>query len=406
MSKLSTWLLAGIAFSLALAVLCASDGDGNAPLSTFGASASIGILCLLLAAWFLNSFVLTALPSQGAEREKALTDIYAFAYTFTLLALALLALPFGNLLSEGSFPDKGPIRLLRGCVIVDSPSTAEVKAAGAAPPASAASGATGSKTEWPKGLPVCGPSGEEVHTVLVTIGGVIARAAPAPLAFAPSSPASKPLASVYHVRDGFVVPILMIVFAIVGAVVNLMRRVPEFQKRAHVDFVGTDKEPPLQPYEAREFVAFQILQLIAAPFIAMVAIYVIAPQTLASAIGLAFVSGLFSEGVLLRIRALVEGPEKTQTQAATQALGELEISVKDIGNGAVLAGVTVTVTQIVSGKKVNEAVTDALGLVVLKAVSIGKLRIAAELNGPPLRQAVSVDMDLAAGQRKRVDLSL
>ena len=183
-----------------------------------------------------------------------------------------------------------------------------------------------------------------------------------------------------------------------------MRRVPEFQKRAHVDFVGTDKEPPLQPCEAREFVAFQILQLIAAPFLAMVALYVIAPQSLPSAIALSFVSGLFSEGVLLRIRALVEGPEKTQTQAAAQALGELEISVKS--GGSPVQGALVSIAQPVSGKKVSDAVTDALGLVVLKAVPPGRLRIIVTEASPGIRKSTPVDIDLSSGQRQHVDVTL
>jgi hypothetical protein len=105
------------------------------------------------------------------------------------------------------------------------------------------------------------------------------------------------------------------VLALIGGVVNLMRRLPEYQKRSHPAFTGTADMTALQPYEAREFVVFQILQLVSAPFIAMVAYYAIAPQSQASTVALAFASGLFAEAVLLRMRVLVEGPGRTPTEA-------------------------------------------------------------------------------------------
>lgn len=454
MSNWSRAFLLAIVVALAVAVFCATNGTGDVPTSASWAAGALAVLALLLVAWFVRSFALAELPSTGPKREEALTDIYAFAYVFTLLSLALLALPFGNLLNAQSFPETGPIRLLRGCVVPPpvpkTDTTGEIRERPAAmatvpaspagkpdtlksatksspgavaanvarPAASAASppidkvasmkpavpNAAASEPErakWPQGLPVCGADPQDTHTVLVTIGGVIASSVPAH--GVPASVAGSPV-SIYQVRDGFVVSSMMVALAIVGAVVNLMRRIPEFQKRTHVDFAGTEKEPQLQPCEAREFVAFQVLQLIAAPFIAMVASYVIAPQSLTSAIALAFVSGLFSEGVLLRIRALVEGPDKTQTQATTQALGELEIAVTSGGNA--LPGAKVAVTLVASGKNFTEAVSDALGMVVLKSVPIGKLHISAVGPAPGLLKAVPKDIDLAAGQRQRVDLAL
>lgn len=456
MSNWSRAFLLAIVVALAVAVFCATNGTGDVPTSASWAAGALAVLALLLVAWFVQSFALAELPSTGPKREEALTDIYAFAYVFTLLSLALLALPFGNLLNAQSFPETGPIRLLRGCVVSpavpttatpgetaarpaatamatapaspagkpDTPKSATKSSPGAVaanaarPAVSATSAPLGTvsskkpavpnaaasepeRAKWPQGLPICGADPQDTHTVLVAIGGVIASSVPAHGASA--SVAGGP-ASIYQVSDGFVVSSMMVALAIVGAVVNLMRRIPEFQKRTHVDFAGTDKEPQLQPCEAREFVAFQVLQLIAAPFIAMVASYVIAPQSLTSAIALAFVSGLFSEGVLLRIRALVEGPDKTPTQATTKALGELEIAVTSGGNA--LPGAKVAVTLAASGKNFTEAVSDALGMVVLKSVPIGKLHISAVGPAPGLLKAVPKDIELAAGQRQRVDLAL
>lgn len=414
MSNWSRAFLVGIAMALAVAVFLASNGDDQVPLSAKGAATALAVLCLLFGAWFLKSFVLTQLPAQGVARDQALTDIYAFAYTFTLLSLAILALPFGNLLNAGSLPDAGPVRLLRGCLVAPETVTSkksEAGKAGAATAASAASAASAStssaedtsptKIEWPKGLPLCKGDLRDVHTVLVTIGGVIAKSA----AESPSSTATSGHPAVYEVRDGFVVPSLMIVLAIVGAAVNLMRRVPEVQKRAHVDFMGTEKETRLEPCEAREFVAFQILQLISAPFIAMVAFYVVAPQSLPSAIALSFVSGLFSEGVLLRIRALVEGPEKTVTQAAAQPMAELQITAKDPA-GAPVPGALVSIYAMPSGKKVNEALSDARGVVSLKGVPVGTLRISATGPGPGAVPGASTNVTLSAGQSQHADVTV
>ena len=63
----------------------------------------------------------------------------------------------------------------------------------------------------------------------------------------------------------------------------------------------------MKPYEARESVVFQIMQLISAPFIAITAYWAIAPSTISASIGLAFVSGFASETILLLIRGVVDG---------------------------------------------------------------------------------------------------
>jgi hypothetical protein len=469
MTNWSRGFLAAVALTLAVAGLCAA-GVVDSGRAAMVASVALAAMGLTLGAWFLQAFVLNKLPLEGPQRDAGLSDIYTFAYAFTFLSLALLALPFGNLLKADSFPDTGPIRFIRGCVVAPGASdgkgggqvsptkstaatgaapgaaratqpspaasaarknagrgaaaAAPAASAGAAPAASAASAgapanpsapapaaasaaaSSSASTVWPKGLPVCGEDAQDIYTVLVAVGGVVAKATPpSPAASSASDVFSEARHSaIYQVRDGFVISVLMVTLAIVGAAVNLMRRLPEFQKRADTNFIGTEKETPLQPCEAREFVAFQILQLIAAPFIAAVALYVIAPQSFPSAIALAFVSGLFSEGVLLRIRAFVEGPDKTPTQAASQPLGELEISVKSAGAPA--AGVVVTVTLAATGTKVNTATTDAQGMAILKSVSIGKLHITGQDPPPGTRVAQPVDIVLAAGQRQHVDLTL
>ena len=320
----------------------------------------------------------------AAADHEALIGMFTFAYAFTLLALGLVMLPFATLPREGTLPDSGPIRLLRGCVVqapkaqrqgqagtsaeagsssaanevhhervatskmqpkqvakarhpdqgrqassTASAAPSEMSSSPAASSTASSSSSPASSSEetglasaqadtpvWPKGLPVCGADPADVYTVLLSIGGVIAQSRPAPVVSKAGEGVTVAApGTVYIVRDGFVVPLMIAVLALVGGTINLFRRLPEYQKRSHACFKGSPGVTPLLPCEAREFVVFQILQLVSAPFIAMVAYYAIAPQSMSSAVTLAVSSGLFSEAVLLRLRLLVEGPGKSPTEA-------------------------------------------------------------------------------------------
>jgi hypothetical protein len=110
----------------------------------------------------------------------------------------------------------------------------------------------------------------------------------------------------YSVEGGLVVPFHLIVLSLVGGAVSLTRRIPEYQKQSAPGYVGTKDAPVLTPAELREYLVFQIVQFISAPFIAAVAYYVLAPATTAMTVGLAFAAGFASETVLLWIRAVVD----------------------------------------------------------------------------------------------------
>lgn len=119
----------------------------------------------------------------------------------------------------------------------------------------------------------------------------------------------------YSVEGGLVVPFYLIVLSLVGGAVSLTRRIPEYQKQSAAGYVGTKDAPLLTPAQLREYLVFQIIQFISAPFIAAVAYYVLAPATTATTVGLAFAAGFASETVLLWIRGVVdkirpEGPEE------------------------------------------------------------------------------------------------
>jgi hypothetical protein len=104
----------------------------------------------------------------------------------------------------------------------------------------------------------------------------------------------------YTVRGGVVVPLYVIVLALFGSAVSMTRRVPEYQRRA------LDSQDPLTNVEAREYLVFQIMQVLSAPLIAITAYYIIKPDTMMTSVVLGFGSGFASEPILLMIRSLVE----------------------------------------------------------------------------------------------------
>jgi len=76
-------------------------------------------------------------------------------------------------------------------------------------------------------------------------------------------------------------------------------------------------EPAMLPFQARESVVFQIMQLVSAPFLAMATWYIVSPTTIAVAAGLAFGTGFASEPLLLMIRGMVEGIRPAATPKLT-----------------------------------------------------------------------------------------
>ncbi len=110
----------------------------------------------------------------------------------------------------------------------------------------------------------------------------------------------------YGVRGGLVVPFYLIVLSMIGAAISLTRRIPEYQKQAVPGYVGTGTAPYLSPPMLREYLVFQIIQFVSAPFLAAVAYFVMEPSTTQAIVGLAFAAGFASETVLLWVRGLVE----------------------------------------------------------------------------------------------------
>jgi hypothetical protein len=102
-----------------------------------------------------------------------------------------------------------------------------------------------------------------------------------------------------RIQGGLVVPLYFVVIALIGGLVSIMRRIPEYQAR-----VGPNAADRLTNEEARERLVFQLMQVLSAPLIAATAYYLVDPSTRTTSIALAFIAGFSSETVLLYIRAL------------------------------------------------------------------------------------------------------
>ena len=387
-----------------------STASPSVPWKTLS-QAVMALAFLFLGGWFLHAF--THADSLDPDDEclpEQRASMFRFAYMFSVYSFALLVLPFTAMLRTiETPPDAGPIRLLRACMELPS-AAAATAAAPAAAVSTAPASAAASLVDWCPPEPL---KDDYTYPWVVSVGGVVAQrcgdgtfACP-PLGEPPS--ANGKVLPVYSIRGGFVVPFYVVLFAFVGGVVNLTRRVPEYQKRSSCNFVGTATETSVSLLEAREFVVFQLMQMLSSPFVAMVAHYAIRPDTVPSAVGLAFVSGFATESVLLLIRGMVNGlrPETTKTSAVTAAL--LHVVVKRLdGTPAGQAKVELrrlkTSTTAVKSDKANVA-----GKVDFKALAAGALWVVATLDepGPPPRTlSASKQVDLRADEIECVELTL
>jgi hypothetical protein len=265
-------------------------------------------VCLLLAAgagaaWF--AFAFTGNPVLRRDEQVK------FAYFFVIASFAVLTVPpFVKSQSIGN----EPIGIISGCV----ENTEAVELRCRPEPAPAQDGAQAGQQNDRGGEAAPVPpeqTGTARNQWLVNIGGALAPQAPGSCTGNPSeckigSPKNRAVVS-----GGIVVPLPFVIIALFGGAISLSRRVPEIQKRSEPDYVGSEAEPALGMPQAREFLAFQILQFVSAPLIAITAHQVIAPQSQASAVALAFLAGFGSETILLMIRGIANG---LQPQSVTR----------------------------------------------------------------------------------------
>ena len=108
----------------------------------------------------------------------------------------------------------------------------------------------------------------------------------------------------YELRGGLIVPLYAVVLSMMGAAVGMSRRLPEIQRQAAHSVQSTGKG--ISPIVARERVVFQIMQLFAAPLIAVTAFAALGPDTVTAAVLIGFTSGFASEVVLMKLRQASE----------------------------------------------------------------------------------------------------
>jgi hypothetical protein len=174
--------------------------------------------------------------------------------------------------------------------------------------------------------------------------------------------------AVCQVSGGLLVPLYVIIIALMGGSISLTRRLPEYQKRANPEYVPTAKEPKLSQHEFREYLAFQIIQFISAPLIAIVAYYLIEPETTPIAVVMAFTAGFASETILLMVRAAAEKVTPVSAEPKTGTITGVVVFKDTSGKLQPIEGAEVAL----STSSHIRTITDELGCYVLSSISIGE----------------------------------
>ena len=117
----------------------------------------------------------------------------------------------------------------------------------------------------------------------------------------------------------------------------------------------------------REYLIFQIVQFISAPFIAVVAYYVVAPTAMSATVALAVAAGFSSEAILLMIRAAVDKIKPARLTGVEYGIGERLCDRRARPSHRRCAKV-----QILDIEGKPMASTDATGCFLLNEISTGE----------------------------------
>ncbi|HEU4374001.1 MAG TPA: carboxypeptidase-like regulatory domain-containing protein [Telluria sp.] len=324
-------------------------------------------------AWFASVF----------SDTKTSNDQVRFAYFFVLVAFIVFMIPpFVKSQAIGN----EPIGIISGCVQQTEAQQVrcnpQVQNENGAKPAEPANDAATNRNQW-----------------LVNLGGALTGQPSDPICAAKPDSAECKMGSTKHrayVTGGVVVPLPFVIIALFGGAISLSRRVPEIQKRADPAYAGSADEPALAATEARELLAFQILQFVSAPLIAITAYQVIQPSSQASAVALAFMAGFGSETILLIIRGVAEGiaPKSVQLQAGA-ATGAVRGTVT-------MAGQPVPKVELAISGTALRAVTDDRGGYWLGDVAPGQQEISVAGKAGVERRTVRI----VAGETASCDIAL
>jgi hypothetical protein len=314
----------------------------------------VGLVALVIC--FPIFFWLDLNTDDAQKNEKRVSRLILYSYSVAALSLIGSLLPF--LFVPSSFPGlykrmlSSPVGIVLGCTQPDKsknqPGALDCKA----PP----------YRQW-----------------VVNIGGMVVpeqNVEPTAGDVKPNITVTDATLQSATIQGGLVIPLYFVVLSLIGGAISLTRRVPEYQKRYSVNYVPTEDKPKLDRASVREFLAFQILQFVSAPLLALVAYFLISPESKAALVALGFTAGFASEAVLLMTRALVEkvSPANTTAPQTGAVSGEL---VDAAANNALLASASIAVV----GKPNLITQTDARGHFVLDGVPVGDQAVEASVIG-------------------------
>ena len=94
-------------------------------------------------------------------------------------------------------------------------------------------------------------------------------------------------------------PLYLVVLSLIGASVNMIRRIPEFQRP-----VNEGSNDKISREKDREHLLLLMMQVVSAPLFAIMFYYLISPNSRAVTVILGVSIGFASESILLTIRLL------------------------------------------------------------------------------------------------------
>ncbi len=374
------WIVAHVINILSGIVIYISkllDGESGFPILTIVIS-----MCIIFVHIF--TYPIEALPAEGSTQNerKRIEEIRSrqrnkwmiFAYSFMLISLLLTFYPFINPLfsftekatskpdettqnkateKKETEPDKKrylntlserPIAVFVGCSLDPKAKTLLCPKSNAEPKD------TVQKTQNPG-------DGTIGSAWVINIGGHIEQCTK-------DSNENFGKSVTCQVKDGLLIPLYFIIMALMGGSISLTRRLPELQKQAGSEHIATEQQPKLSQYEFREHLIFQMVQYISAPFLAILAYYLIEPGNITNSVVLAFTAGFASETILLMVRSIAN--------KITPGSGEA------LQYGAIAGVITI---QDAAAKKAEvfltelpqiHSITDERGFYVLSNVPVGE----------------------------------
>ena len=289
------------------------------------------IVALVVAGHFVNAFTRNLPPSKDSEQiSRELRTIFVYVYVIQSLALGT-----GLLLLVGAVPwvPEGKLGgLAYGCQESETGYGSDLARCVDGKPVRQWLMHIGSRAEGKQDLPnalhrACDaePQSEEISKAIAEFSGSVGQGVVSAVADAcgeadpgrririkDSLAANGVVSKNYKLRGGLIVPLYVVVLSVMGAAVGMSRRLPEIQRQAARSFQSSGKA--ISAIAAREKVVFQIMQVLAAPLIAVTAFAAFEPDTVTAAVLIGFTSGFTSEAVLMKLRQASEALTRERTQ--------------------------------------------------------------------------------------------